>query len=108
MDQGLVLVDLRARSMTQSRIPRVCVRRTATRAPVARNSLIPRKSRPADTNAHAGMTLGESTGLALKKAVAPGPDWLLCRAFANLSSPFPCLGRPCPAGVSSRGAVPEM
>ena len=92
VDQGLVPVDLGTRSMTQSCVPCVCVRCTTAGAPRCKNSSIPRTRRPADTNSDAGMTLDESTGLSLNKAVAPGPDWLLCRAFAKKTlvsfSPF--------------------
>ena len=111
VDQGLVLVDLRIRSITQSRMPRVCVRRTGTGAPVvARISSIPRKRRPADTNSDAEMTLDESTVLALKKAVAPGPVWLLCWAFANPLLSFSPCGLPVPrrgvvSGTCSRDAT---
>ena len=50
---------------------------------VARNSSIPIKRRLADINSNAGMTLDESMGLAFRKAVAPGPDWLLFWSFAK-------------------------
>ena len=97
-DQGLVLVDLRTRSMTQSRMPRVCIRRTAAGGLVARNSSIPRKRRPADANSDAGMTLDESTGLALMKAVAPGSDWLFSGPLRNLLSPPRFGGHRTPRG----------
>ena len=42
--QGPVLVDLRARSMTQKRMPRVRVRRTATGAPRRQELLSPQKT----------------------------------------------------------------
>ena len=72
--QGLVLVNLRSRRW-HSRACRV----SASVAPqqgylIARNSSIPRKRRPAYKNSGAGMILDEWTDLALKKAVAPGPD----------------------------------
>ena len=65
---------------------------------IARNSSIPRKRRPAYKNSGAGMTLDESTRLALKKAVAPGPDWLLCRALAKTLVSFSPSGSPVPGG----------
>ena len=58
----------------------------------------PSPRRPADTNSDAGMTLDESAGLALKKAVAPGPDWIPCRAFAGPLVSFSPLGSPVPRG----------
>ena len=42
--QGQVVVDLRARLMTQSRMPRVRVRRTAARAPRRQELLSPQKA----------------------------------------------------------------
>ena len=42
--QGLVLVDLRARSMTQTRMPRVRVRRTAAGEPRRQELLSPQKA----------------------------------------------------------------
>ena len=105
---SLVLFDLRTRSMTQSCVPRICVRCTTAGGPRCQKLLYPRKRRPADTNSDAGITLDASTGLALKKAVAPGPDWLLCLAFSKPLVYFSPFGSPCPAGVSSRGAASEM
>ena len=49
----------------------------------ARNSSIPGNLFPAVTNSDARMVLAESTGLALRKAVASDPDWLRCRALAK-------------------------
>lgn len=97
--QELVLVDLRARLMAQSCMPHVFVRCIAAGTHLfARNFSIPEKRRPTDLNSNAGMTFGESTGLALKAAVAPGPDWLLCVALANLSSPSLRVSLLFPAG----------
>ena len=66
-------------------MPHVCVRRSAAGHLVARNSSIRRKHRLADTKSDSWMTLDKSTGLALKKAVAPGSDWLLYRALGETS-----------------------
>ena len=65
---------------------------------IARNSSIPRKRRPAYKNSGARMTLDESTGFALKKAVAPGPNWLLYRALAKPLVSFSPSGFPVPRG----------
>ena len=107
MYQGLVLVDIRSRSMAQSCIPGVRVRRTAAGAPHRQELLHPQKAASRIQNSGAGMTLDESTGSALKKTVAPGPDWLLCRALAKPRVSFSPTGCPCPVVDSSRGAVPE-
>ena len=65
---------------------------------VARNCSIPRKRRLADTSSDAGMTLDKSTCLNLKKSVAAGPAWLLCRAFAKHLVSFSPFGSPVPRG----------
>ena len=44
VDQGLVMVDLRTRSMIQSCMPRVCVRCTTTGAPRRQQRLHPQKT----------------------------------------------------------------
>ena len=44
VDQELVLVGLNPRSMTQSRMPRVCVRRTVAAAPRHQELLYPQKT----------------------------------------------------------------
>ena len=98
VDQGLVLVDLRTRSMTQSCMPRVCFRCTIAGAPATRNSSIPKQRRPVDTSSDDGMTLDESTGHYFKKAVAPGPDRLLSRAFAKPLVSFSPFGWLMPRG----------
>lgn len=43
-----------------------------------------KKRRPADMNSDAGIILNESTGFALKKAVAPGSDWLMAHATVEV------------------------
>lgn len=56
----------------------------------AMNFCIPKKRRPVDTNSEAGITLDESTGVVLKKAVTPGADWLIFRVLVKtLYSSFP-------------------
>ena len=69
-----VLIHLRARSVTQSCMPRINLRFTAAWAPRRRESLYTQNVFPAVTNFDAGMVLAESTGLALRKAVALDPD----------------------------------
>ena len=75
MHKGLVLVHLCARPVTQFCICRVLTSATPQQGHLAaRNSSIPKNLFPAVTNSDAEMVLAESTGLAFKKAVAPGPD----------------------------------
>ena len=66
------------------------------------NSSVPQHGRPAAANVDGGITLAESTGLALRNAVAPGPDWLCRRALAKHLDYFSSCGLPCLAGSSSR------
>ena len=87
--KGLVLVHLRARSVAQSWMPRIYLRCTQQGHLAARNSSIPNTLFPAVTNSDAGMVLPESTGLALKNAVAPGPDGLRRRALGKPRISFP-------------------
>ena len=98
VDQRLVLVDLRTRSLTQSCMPRVCVRCTAAGAPCLQKLLHPQKTPSRGHKLDAGTTLDESTGLALKMAVAPSPDWLLCRVFAKPLVSFSPFGPSMPRG----------
>ena len=83
-------------------------------APRSRNfsiPSIPRKRCPVDTNSDAGITLDESTGLALNNVVAHGPDWPICLALAKpFVSFFPC-GSPVHSGrvvAGSSSGVPVM
>ena len=107
-DQGLVLVDLRTRSMTQSRMPRVCVRRTAAGAPHRQELLHPQKTPSRGHKLRRRDDPGRVDGSCPHEG---GGTWFRLasfRAFAKplVSSPFG--GSPYPAGVSSRGAIAKM
>lgn len=78
----MILVHLRACSMTQALMTSVGARRTAGKLD-AGGSFNPRKCRPMDTNSVTGRARDKSTGLALIQATAPGPDRLHCRPLAR-------------------------
>ena len=148
MNQGLALVDLRVRSMTQSCMPPAGVRRTAARPSRCQELLHPQKapsrghkhrrwddpgradgSRPSEGDGTWSRTaslpdVGETARLSLPVSVvnvARGcrltellqkcdvvPNGFFAGPWPKLWSLSSCMGRLCPAGVSSRGAVPEM
>lgn len=107
MCRGMVLVDQRARLVAYSWMGRVCVCRTAAGVTSSPGTLASPESTVLWTRTSTlRMALDESTGLALKKAVASSPDWLLCRGLQrNASSYAACVGHLFPAGVSSREVV---
>ena len=61
---------------------------------VARTSPSPENIRPADANSEPG----RATGLALKKAMAPGLDCFFCPAFTKPLVSFSPFGSPVPRG----------
>ena len=106
-DQELVLVDLRTRLMTQSRMPYVCVHRTTVREPRRQELLYPQKAssrghkiRRWDDPGRVGGSRPQQGGRYLV------PIGFFAGPWRNLSSPCPRVGCPCSAGVSFRGALP--
>ena len=69
-------------------------------------SSIPKKRLPMPTISAAGMTRGESVGLARRHALAPAPCRLLERSLAKALVSHPLRGRLVPKGVPCPAADP--
>ena len=107
VDQGLVLVDLRARSMTQSCVPRVCVRCASAGSPRCQK-LRPQKTLSRGYKTRRWDDSGQVGVLPSRRQWHLVPIEFFAGPLRNLSSPSSRSGHPYPAGVSSRGAVQEM
>ena len=97
--QGLVLVDLRARSMTQKRMPRVRVRRTATGAPRRQELLSPQKTPSRGHEFQRWNDLGR-----VDRSRPQEGSGLLCRALAKPLVSFPPCGSPVTRGGDVSGS----
>ena len=94
-----MLVYVRTRSITQSRMSRVCVCCTTAEAPRSQELLHPQKTPSRGHKLRRWDDPGRVDGSHPREAVAPGPDWLICRDLAKpLVSFSPC--GPCGGVVS--------